>query len=83
MCSNQGPVRADLVVHPCSSLHTWGLIAQLIFTLEFVLLLHCDLQQANTSDRLVKGSELGLLWLFYTEEPEVGGISHLLSQTRA
>lgn len=38
---HQGPVRADSIVLPCSSSPAWGLTAQLIFTLVFVLLFHC------------------------------------------
>lgn len=80
LCAAQGPVKGDIIAHPCSSLHTWCLIIRLIFTLVFGLLLYFDSQQANTSGRLVRLAELSLLWFFFIKEPEVGSISHLLSQ---
>lgn len=80
---HRGPVRTDVIAHPRNSFAYLGPDCTLIFTLVFVLLLRCDLQQANASDKLVRVAELGLPWFFFTEVPEVGGMSHMLSQAHA
>lgn len=78
---HRGPVRTDVIAHPHSSFAYLEPDCTLIFTLVFVLLLHCDLRQANASVKLVRVAELGLPWLFFTEVPEVGGMSQTQSST--